>query len=436
MALTSISNLATTTIKAGWQAFNTLITDLLSTASGKGASCIGLQDSAGNVDATNVETAIAEIYVDHVAGVTLAEAFAENSATTTGLTWGYKAGSVRYDNTITAVAAGTVGLTDSATNYVSIDPTDGTFSKNTSAFLAGEIPIRQIVCASGKQTTSTDKRAWWAGYPTPITIVKGGTGAITLTDHGILLGSGTGAITALGAATNGQLPIGKTGADPVLATITGTANQITITNAANSITLSIPANFLIPTVTTIPNEGLHLLESGASPTHDLIIKPGSELSADRILTLTTGDVARTITLADDLSVPANANFIPATTVMLFGQNTAPTGWTKKTDWQNNAMLCYSTGNIGKGGGVNPQLTHGHTGPSHAHTLPLGVRTGATSILGYKNTQTSGTFTSTHEIAGGGTAVSQNRFISDAAGTGATGGNTTPHFQEVIAATKD
>ena len=50
---------------------------------------------------------------------------------------------------------------------------------------------------------------------TDLVVADGGTGASTLTDHGILLGSGTAAITPLGVATNGQLPIGSTGADPV-----------------------------------------------------------------------------------------------------------------------------------------------------------------------------------------------------------------------------
>jgi hypothetical protein len=75
------------------------------------------------------------------------------------------------------------------------------------------------------------------GLVNPLIVGKGGTGAATLTDHSILLGSGTDAFTALGAATNGQLPIGSTGADPVLATITeGTG--ITVTNGAGTITLA------------------------------------------------------------------------------------------------------------------------------------------------------------------------------------------------------
>lgn len=72
---------------------------------------------------------------------------------------------------------------------------------------------------------------------TPLVVGSGGTGASTLTDHGILLGSGTSAITALGSATNGQLPIGSTGADPTLATITG-GTGITVTNGAGSISIA------------------------------------------------------------------------------------------------------------------------------------------------------------------------------------------------------
>lgn len=52
-----------------------------------------------------------------------------------------------------------------------------------------------------------------------------------------------------------------------------------------------------PTFTTLinlPNTGLHILDTNDS--HDLIIAPGSDITADRILTFTTGDAARTITL--------------------------------------------------------------------------------------------------------------------------------------------
>lgn len=52
---------------------------------------------------------------------------------------------------------------------------------------------------------------------------------------------------------------------------------------------------------TLDNEGLHLLDTNAS--HDLIVKPGSNLTADRIFTLTTGDAARLLDIsAADVTV--------------------------------------------------------------------------------------------------------------------------------------
>ena len=72
---------------------------------------------------------------------------------------------------------------------------------------------------------------------TALPVASGGTGAQSLTDGGVLLGSGTGAVTALGQATNGQLVIGSTGGDPVLATLTGGSN-ITVTNTAGAISIA------------------------------------------------------------------------------------------------------------------------------------------------------------------------------------------------------
>lgn len=51
---------------------------------------------------------------------------------------------------------------------------------------------------------------------------------------------------------------------------------------------------------TFPNTGLHILDTNA--THDLIIAPGSNLTADRTLTVTTGDANRTLTLGGDTTL--------------------------------------------------------------------------------------------------------------------------------------
>ena len=75
-----------------------------------------------------------------------------------------------------------------------------------------------------------------------LVVANGGTGAITLADGGILLGSGTGAITATAQPINGQLLIGSTGADPVLATLASAGATVTITNTAGGINLEAAAS--------------------------------------------------------------------------------------------------------------------------------------------------------------------------------------------------
>lgn len=51
---------------------------------------------------------------------------------------------------------------------------------------------------------------------------------------------------------------------------------------------------------TVANAGLHILDTNSS--HDLIISPGSDLSADRTLTITTGDANRTLTLNENFTI--------------------------------------------------------------------------------------------------------------------------------------
>lgn len=56
---------------------------------------------------------------------------------------------------------------------------------------------------------------------------------------------------------------------------------------------------------TLKNVGLHLLDTDAS--HDLIVKPGSNLTADRTLTVTTGDADRTLSMGGDILAPGGIN---------------------------------------------------------------------------------------------------------------------------------
>jgi len=114
-----------------------------------------------------------------------------------------------------AISSGTLTQVDGGTNITTVNPTGPVVTVNLDATIA--------------LTTLT--------LTNPLTVQYGGTGAATLTDHGVLLGSGTSAITPTAALTNGQLVVGNTGNDPSLATLTA-GTGITVTNAAGSITVA------------------------------------------------------------------------------------------------------------------------------------------------------------------------------------------------------
>jgi hypothetical protein len=96
---------------------------------------------------------------------------------------------------------------------------------------AGTIPVtpdgaNNINLVSGNNITTTGTG--------PHTIQFSLTGT---TNHCLQVGNAGGSLTSLAAATDGQIPIGSTGNDPVLATLTAGTN-ITITNAPGSITIA------------------------------------------------------------------------------------------------------------------------------------------------------------------------------------------------------
>jgi len=131
------------------------------------------------------------------------------------------------ESAITSAARGLLDDTTQAAQQATLGLGTGDSLTFTGLTLSG-------LTASQFVLTSADKAL--ASLAVPLTIPYGGTGLTTVTNHGLLLGSGTGAITPLAEATNGQIPIGSTGADPVLAALTA-GDGIDITNAAGSITV-------------------------------------------------------------------------------------------------------------------------------------------------------------------------------------------------------
>ena len=149
----------------------------------------------------------------------------------------------RIDRIAVSKAAGTLLVIAGAENV----------SPSAPAITAGYTPVCQVYHRVGETTIRnnsaldptagyiTDERAGVGGLTlsTPVSVAQGGTSLATLTDGSLYVGNGTSAPVALGVATNGQIPIGSTGADPVLASLTAPAAGLTITGGAGSVTFAL-----------------------------------------------------------------------------------------------------------------------------------------------------------------------------------------------------
>ncbi len=113
--------------------------------------------SFANTPHTNLETNIDNIlsYLD----TSTTGYFEQDTSTTTGLTFGYNAGLVRADSTITIVPAGTILLPATDTSYVEATGA-GVISSNITGFTVGSIPLWEITTDGTSITFVTDKRSW------------------------------------------------------------------------------------------------------------------------------------------------------------------------------------------------------------------------------------------------------------------------------------
>jgi len=97
--------------------------------------------------------------------------------------------------------------------------------------------INLALCNNATSLFITGPVSLTSGISGTLPVANGGTGLATLTANSLFVGNGTSALTALGVATNGQIPIGRTGLSPVLANLTAGTN-VTVTNGAGSITIA------------------------------------------------------------------------------------------------------------------------------------------------------------------------------------------------------
>jgi hypothetical protein len=104
--------------------------------------------------------------------------FGEDSANHSGLTYAYFGGTIREDNVIYTVAAGTVALADNDVSYIEWDSAGGV-TDNIVGFTSGSFPIAEVTTAGGAITVVTDKRV--------LLTLGGGGGAVASLTFGDIL---------------------------------------------------------------------------------------------------------------------------------------------------------------------------------------------------------------------------------------------------------
>jgi hypothetical protein len=95
-----------------------------------------------------------------------------------------------------------------------VDVSAGTTHKVRKSTLASALAGVATISADSPLAVSASTGSVTVSTGT-IPVSKGGTGATSLTDGGVLLGSGTGAVTAMGVLSDGQMIVGDGTTDPV-----------------------------------------------------------------------------------------------------------------------------------------------------------------------------------------------------------------------------
>lgn len=207
----------------------------------------------------------------------------------------------------------------------------------------------------------------------PQPVIEGGTGAQTLTAHGVLLGEGTSAIAATAVGTTGQVLTGVTGGDPTFQalpaggastfhtgsgdatasagaiTIAGTTNQISTSGSGATVTIAVPSSPSFGGTTTVAT-GLTATTGNITATAGNIVLPTT--------TSTTGQIV--VNSLPFIHSYGTANFFAGSTTANF------------TLSGNN--------DVGVGFNVLPALTSGSNNVCVGSQSGLGLTSGNTNTL--------------------------------------------------------
>ena len=188
-------------------------------------------------------------------------------------------------------------------------------ASNLSAVFASPPGIGSTSPAAGAFTTLSATGAFSLSGD-QVQVSEGGTGLATITDHGIMVGSGTGAVTPLAVGTDNQILIGQTGADPIWSNNVDIPGTLDVTGAttlddtldvagATTITAALTVNSLVVDNVTYDadaitsSSSLDIDAAGALQINSSggIISIGNDAVAQNI-NLGTGAAARTIAIGN------------------------------------------------------------------------------------------------------------------------------------------
>ncbi len=249
--------------------------------------------------------------------------------TETGITVTYEDGDGTLDFVVGTLNQDTTGNAATATALETARTINGTSFDGTANI---------TITAAGSTLSDT------------VTVAKGGTGATSLTDGGVLLGSGTDAITATAVLGNGQLLIGDNSTDPAVATLTEGSN-VTITNGAGTITIAASdTNTQLSTeqvqdivggmVTGNTETGISVTYEDGDGTLDFVVGTLNQDTTGNAATATALETARTI---NGTSFDGTANItVTAAGSTLSDTVTVAKGGTGQTTFTNGQLLIGNT----------------------------------------------------------------------------------------------
>ena len=248
---------------------------------------------------------------------------------------------------------------------------------------------------------------------------------VTTTNHSLLVGNAAGTISSLGVATNGQLPIGSTGADPVLATITA-GSGISVTNGAGSISIAasgaIPLTFDADSGSAAPAAGIITFHGGTGITTSAagstvtITSTGAGLTFDG----NTGSATESGGIINIVGTGGLSTTASGNTVTISGADVAQSVIITLTSAQVKALQSTPILMLAAQGAntlIFPEsfIAYLAYGGSNVFVAP-----GGASILAYyTNTNTSGNQISSVMLAGSYTQSANNYNLTAAVGNGGT-----------------